>query len=122
MTVEKGDNKQVQFTGGSPLEETHQQVVYKIGREVKFYLSKVEENAIARTKNRTGVEVIDHYNETPLVDWALMESTDDEGNSYWKLVCLLHYIVKKSSGRLKAQKGMENVTEGGRYDVDAILS
>lgn len=62
--------------------------------QIQFHLGKIEENAIIRTKSRTGVDVISYWNDLPLVDWALMENTDENGTVYWRLVCLLHYIVK----------------------------
>lgn len=121
-TVEKNGAKQAQFTGGSPLEDANKEVVYHIGREVKFHLAKVEENAVLRTKKRTGVDVVNHYNVTPLVDWALMENMDEDGNVHRKLVCLMHYIVKDFKGKLKAQKGVEYVVDGQWVDIDNILS
>lgn len=121
-TIEKNGNKQTQFPGGSPREDENKNVVYNVGREIKFYLNKVEENAMIRTKNRTGLKVVDHYNTTPMVDRVLMESLDADGNPYWKLVCLLHYIVKNSTGKVKAQKGKEDIVDGQWVDIDNILS
>lgn len=122
VTVEKKGQRQVQFTWGSPLEDANKEVVYNIGREIKFHLGKVEENAIIRTKHRTGATVLSHYNTTPLVDRALLENTDEGGNRYRRLVCLLHYIVKSYDGKLKAQTWVEEVIDGQWYDVDDILS
>lgn len=58
-----------------------------------FDLDVARDNARTRTLNRTGANVLEEYNEIPLVDWVLLE-TEGVGGNYFKLVCLMHYIVK----------------------------
>lgn len=121
LTVEKKWTKQVQFTWGSPLEEINKDVVFHKDRQIQFHLWKIEENALIRTKNRTWVDVLSHWNELPLVDWALIENTNDEWKTYRRLVCLLHYIVKSYEGKLEAQIWVEDVIGGQRYDIQDII-
>lgn len=122
VTVEKRWTRQVQFTGWAPLEEANMDVVFHKDGEIQFHLGKIEENALIRTKNRTGVDVVQHRNELPLVDRALIENKDNEGKTFRRLVCLLHYIVKSYEGELQAQIGTEDVVDGKRYNVNDILN
>jgi len=90
VTTEKNSIIQHQFTWWSPLEEQNKQVIFKEKWVYKFDIEKVRENAKIRTKNRTWVEVLEEYNKKPIVDWVLIENEDS-----YKLVCLMHFIVKK---------------------------
>ena len=99
VTVDKYWKIQHQFTWWSPLEEENKKVIYKENQIYKFDIAKVRNNARIRTKNRTSVDVLEEYNQTPLVDWVLMEQEENWEN-YYKLVCLMHFIVKKYSWKL----------------------
>lgn len=69
---------------------------------VRFHLGKIEDNALLRTKLRCSVDVIENYTELPLVDRVMMKGKDEvTGAEYWRLVCLLHYIVKSYTGTLE---------------------
>lgn len=94
VTTEKNWKKQHQFTWWSPLEDVNKKVIYNENWVYKFDISKVRDNARIRTKNRTWVDVLEEYNEKPLVDWVLME-WEENGEWFYKLVCLMHFIVKK---------------------------
>ncbi len=121
VTTQKKWKEQVQFTGWSPLEDANKDVVIADGWEIKFHLGKIKENALIRAKKRVWVDIIDHRNDLPLVDRALMENKDEEGNTYRRLVCLLHYIVKTYEGVLTPQIGVEEVIWWQRYAVSDIL-
>lgn len=95
LTTEKKWKIQHQFTGWSPLEDNNKNVIFKEDWIYKFDLEKVKNNAKIRTKNRTWVEVLEEYNEKPVVDWVLMENQDENWESFYKVVCLMHFIVKK---------------------------
>lgn len=95
VTTEKDGKIQHQFTGGSPMEDINKEVFYTVDVVVKIYLDRVEDNADIRTYNRTGAKVTDVWNEIPLVDWVLMENRDETGGDFWKLVCLMHFVVKE---------------------------
>lgn len=95
VTTEKDGKIQHQFTGGSPMEDINKEVFYTVDGIVKIHLEKVEDNAVIRTFNRTGAKVTDVWNEIPLVDWVLMENRDETGADFWKLVCLMHFVVKE---------------------------
>lgn len=88
---------------------------------MKVHLEKVEDNALIRTNKRTGVIVTDTYNTIPLVDWALMENEDETGNTYWNLVCLMHFVVKTYEGQLGANVGTEDVIGADWYSIDDLL-
>ncbi len=94
VTTEKNWKIQHQFTWWSPLEEENKEVIYQKDWVYKFDIEKVRINAKIRTKNRTWVDVLEDYNENPLVDWALMEN-EENWIIYYKLVCLMHFVVKK---------------------------
>ena len=57
-------------------------------------LMKAEDNAVLRAWNRMSVEVIESYNEIPIVDRVMMPKEDREGNKFRSLVLLTHHIVK----------------------------
>ena len=99
LTTDKYWKTQYQFTWGSPLEEENKEVIYKVNWVYKFDIEKVKNNARIRTKNRTWVDVVEEYNEKPLIDWVLMEN-EKNGKNYYKLVCLMHFIVKKYNWQL----------------------
>ena len=99
VTVDKNWKIQHQFTWWSPLEEENKNVIYKENWAYKFDIKKVRNNARIRTKNRTSVDVIEEHNKNPLVDWVLMEQEENWEN-YYKLVCLMHFIVKKYNWKL----------------------
>lgn len=94
VKTEKEWKIQHQFTGWSPLEQENKEVIFKENDVYKFDIEKVRNNARIRTKNRTWVKIIEEYNEKPLVDWALMEN-EEAWEIYYKIVCLMHFIVKK---------------------------
>jgi len=90
VTTEKEWKKQHQFTWWSPREEENKKVIYKENWVYKFDIEKVRNNARIRTEIRTWAQVLEEYNQEPLVDWVLMEKEDN-----YSLVCLMHFIVKK---------------------------
>ena len=118
VTTDKYWKIQHQFTWWSPLEEENKEVIFKENGVYKFDLEKVRNNAKIRTKNRTSVEVIEEYNKEPLVDWVLMEN-EENGNIYYKLVCLMHFIVKKYNGELKST-WKENVIWWDWYKIEDL--
>ncbi len=120
LTTEKEGKIQHQFTGGSPLEPVNKEVFYFVDGVAKIHVDKVEDNAIIRTGNRTGAIVTNVYNEIPLVDWVLMEGRDQTGEGLWKLVCLMHFVVKKYEWILGYKQGIEDVTGGAWYDIDNL--
>ncbi len=97
VTVEKNGKTQHQFTWGSPTEKEFSDIIYKDKKDkdgkIKVNITKVEDNALQRTLNRTWVEVIEPYNDQPLVDWVLMEQKDDSGETFWRMVLLMHFYV-----------------------------
>lgn len=118
VTTEKEGKIQHQFTGGSPLEEKNKEVVHLENWVYKFDLNKVRENARIRTEIRTGVKITEEYNKKPLVDWVLMEN-EENGETYYKLVCLMHFIVKGYEGILNFT-WKENTIDGKWYDIDSL--
>lgn len=100
LTTEKDGKTQHQFTGGSPMDDINKEVFYTIDGTIKIHIDKVEDNAIIRTYYRTGAKVIEPWNELPLVDWVLMENRDETGADFWKLICLMHFVVKSYVGIL----------------------
>lgn len=62
----------------------------------------------------------DVWNEIPLVDWVLMENRDETGKDFWKLVCLMHFLVKSYDGILGHKDGVEYVTGGNWYEIDTL--
>jgi hypothetical protein len=89
----------------------NREVFFQIDGVVRVRLDAAEDNAELRTYNRTGVQVRDTYNPIPLVDWVLMESLDPQKQPFWKLVCLMHYVVKEFDGVLLPQEGVEQVSD-----------
>lgn len=59
-------------------------------------------------------------NEIPLVDWILMENRDENGADFWKLVCLMHFVVKEYEGILGYKNGVEYTVGGDWYSIDAL--
>jgi len=118
VTTEKNWKIQHQFTWWSPLEEENQEVIYKDNGIYKFDIQKVRNNARIRTKNRTWVEVTEEYNESPLVDWVLMENKEN-WKIYYKFVCLIHFLVSKYEWIL-AFTGKENTIWGKWYKIDEL--
>ncbi len=114
VTTEKNSIIQNQFTWWSPLEEQNKQVIFKEKWFYKFDIEKVRENAKIRTKNRTWVEVLEEYNKKPIVDWVLIENEDS-----YKLVCLMHFIVKKYKWNLSYFLN-ENVIWWKFYKIDDL--
>lgn len=94
ITTEKGWKTQHQFTWWSPLEDEYKDIIYKENWVYRFDIKKARKNARIRTKNRTWVKVLEEYNKSPIVDWTLIES-EENWEIYYKLVCLMHFIVKK---------------------------
>ena len=120
LTTEKNWIQQAQFTGWSPLEEIYSEIVYNSSEwKTKVDIYKVEDNAIQRTLIRTWVEVTDVYNEMPLVDRVLIERIDDIGEKYWRLVLLMHRVVKDYIGTLWYLR-KEQVIDGKRYPIDDL--
>lgn len=118
VTTEKDWKTQHQFTWWSPLEEENQEVIYKYNGVYKFDIQKVRNNAKIRTQNRTWVEIIEEYNEKPLVDWALMEN-EENWEIYYKLVCLMHFVVKKYE-KVLSYTWKENTTWWNWYKIDDL--
>lgn len=118
VTTEKNWKVQHQFTWWSPLEEENQEVIYKDNKIYNFNIQKVRNNAKIRTQNRTWVEIIEEYNENPLFDWALMEN-EENWEIYYKLVCLMHFIVKKYEWILSFT-WKENTIWGKWYKIDEL--
>lgn len=100
LTTQKDEKIQHQFTWWSPLEEENKNIIVIQDWVYKFDIEKVRKNARIRTKIRTWVEILEEYNKNPLVDWVFMENTDENGEVYYKLVCLMHFIVKKYTWNL----------------------
>ncbi|MCP4524025.1 MAG: hypothetical protein GY828_07455 [Candidatus Gracilibacteria bacterium] len=121
VTTKKGDKIQHQFTGGAPLEDKNKNVIHNVEGGYSFDIEKVRDNARTRTNTRIGVQVTEEYNEKPLVDWALMEMVDENSESYYKLVCLMHFIVKKYEGILSAS-GKENAVDAQWYPIENLDS
>lgn len=118
VTTEKNGKIQHQFTWWSPLEEENQEVIYKDNGVYSFDIEKVRNNARIRTQNRTWVEVIKEYNKNPLVDWVLMEN-EENWEIYYKLVCLMHFIVKKYEWILSFT-WKENTIWGKWYKINEL--
>ncbi len=118
VTTDKNWKVQHQFTWWSPLEDENKEVIIQESWAFKFDLEKVRANARIRTKNRTWVTIIEEYNEKPLVDWALIENKED-GEVYYKLVCLMHFIVKKYEWILSATWD-ENTIAWNWYVIDDL--
>lgn len=118
VTTQKDWKIQHQFTGWSPMEDENKEVIFMKNWTYKFDIIKVRNNARIRTQNRTGVKIIEEYNETPLVDWVLMEN-EENWEIYYKLVCLMHFIVKKYEWNLwYSQK--EYVIDWNWYEIDKL--
>jgi hypothetical protein len=122
VTTEKDSKIQHQFTGGSPTEDINKEVFYTVDSTVKIHLDRVEDNAMIRTLNRTGARVTEVHNEIPLVDWVIMESQDEKWESYWKLICLMHYVVRQYEWALSFKNWVEYVTSGDWYAIDDLPS
>lgn len=120
LTTEKNWRIQYQFTGGSPQEEENKDVIIKENWVFKFDLDKVNQNALIRTFNRTGVQVESEYNSQPLVDWVLMEVSENN-ETYFKLICLMAFVVKKFSWQLSF-RNQEDVIDGNWYDIEALAT
>ena len=118
VTTNKNWKIQHQFTWGSPLEEENKEVLFKEDGKYKFDLKKVRDNARIRTKNRTWVEVLEEYNEIPLVDWVLIEN-EENGEVFYKLVCLMHFIAKKYKWEL-SYTDKEYVIDWKWYNIDEL--
>lgn len=119
VTTEKNWKIQHQFTWWSPLEEENIDVIINKDGKYSFNIEKVRKNAEIRTKNRTWVKVLEDFNDKPIVDWALMENEDENGEVYYKLVCLMHFIVKKYEWVLWFTWN-ENVTDWKWYNIDDL--
>jgi len=109
---------QHQFTWWSPLEEENKDVIIKDNWVYRFNLEKVKANAKIRTENRIGIKIIEEYNEVPLVDWVLMENEED-WIKYYKLICLMHFIVKKYEWNLWFT-WKENTVWADWYTIDEL--
>lgn len=119
VTVSKKSNIQHQFTGWSPIEENLQDIYIEDKWIIKLRIDKIEDNAILRTWRRTWVEATELYNDIPLVDRALMENQDDDGLIFWRLVLLMHFVVKKYHGVLNYIP-VEQVIDWKRYPIDTL--
>lgn len=118
VTTQKNWKTQHQFTWWSPLEDENKEVIFQEKWVYKFDISKVRNNARIRTKNRTWVDVVEEYNQKPLVDWALMEN-EENWEVYYKLVCLMHFIVKKYDWTLSFTWN-EDTIWCKWYDIDKL--
>ena len=119
LTVSKNWHSQIQFTGWSPLEEGLKNIIVNDNGIIKMNLMKAEDNAVLRAWNRMSVEVIESYNEIPIVDRVMMPKEDREGNKFRSLVLLTHHIVKSYKWNLWYNL-TENVVDGQRYDIDTL--
>lgn len=119
VTVSKNDRQQIQFTGGSPLEEGLKNVVVHDNWIIKMNIMRIEDNADLRTYNRTGTEVTESYNEIPTVDRVMFEKEDKEWNKFRSLVLLMHFVVKSYKWILSYNL-TENITDWQRYDLDKL--
>jgi len=115
VTTQKEGRMQHQFTGGSPLEMKNKDVIRKENWIYNIDIERVKANARLRTKNRTTVEVLEEYNNKPIVDWVLMEKDD-----YFRLVCLMHFEVKAYSWVLSYTNN-EEVVDANWYRIDELL-
>lgn len=122
VTTDKNWKIQHQFTWWSPHEKEFSDIIFKDDDgKIKIDLFKSKKNAITRTFLRTWAQVKEHYNDLPLVDWVMMEITENWEN-YYKLVLLLHYIVKKYEGILWFNKWVEDVIDGKWYEISSLNS
>jgi 2-hydroxy-3-keto-5-methylthiopentenyl-1-phosphate phosphatase len=119
-TTQKDWKTQIQFTWWSPIEEENKEVIYKDNWIYKFDIEKVRKNARMRTKNRTWVDIIEEHNKKPIVDWTLIEN-EENWKSYYKLVCLMHFIVKKYEWTL-SYTWNENIIWWDWYKIDELPS
>ncbi|HMY80519.1 MAG TPA: hypothetical protein PLW93_00020 [Candidatus Absconditabacterales bacterium] len=120
LTTKRKDNIQHQFTGGAPKEPELQDVYRNDEGTIKLTIDTIYDNAILRTYKKTGAEVTDTYNDSPLVDRALIENQDDEtGEHFWRLVLLMHFVVKSYTGEL-GRKPEEYVVGGQRYEIATL--
>lgn len=118
VTTQKKGRIQHQFTGGSPIESENKEVIIKEDGVYMFDITKVRNNARIRTHNRTWVTITSEYNVDPLVDRALIEQ-EENGNIYYKLVCLMHFVVESYDGDL-SYTDQENVIWGQWYEIDTL--
>lgn len=120
VTTEKNWKRQVQFCWGAPIEDENKDAIIKKDWKYSFDITKIRENARIRAINRVSVNVTQFYNDEPLVDWALVETLDPETNeTYFKLVCLMHFVASDYEGELKTTWN-ENVVDGKRYEIDSL--
>ena len=120
VTTEKNWKTQHQFTWWAPLEEENKNIISKDDWVYKINLQKVVNNARIRTKNRTWVLVLKEYNfEEPIIDWVLMEN-EENWEIYYKLVCLIHFIVKEYEWIL-SYTWNENSVDWKWYDIKNLL-
>lgn len=94
VKTDKDWKVQYQFTWWSPKEEENKNVIFKENWAYKFDLEKMRINARIRAKNRLWVDILENYNDNPIVDWALLENKED-WEIFYRLVCLLHFVTKK---------------------------
>ena len=120
VTTDKDWIIQHQFTGWSPLEEINQDIIYTIDWTIKFNLLKIEDNANTRTFNRTWVNVIENWNEIPFVDWVFMERLDESSKIYYRLICLLHFAVKKYEWELEFKKWTEGIIGWKWFNIEKL--
>lgn len=117
ITTEKQGIRQHQFTGGSPLEDELKSVFSIRDDIVMADLSLAEQNACRRTTNRTSTTSIISISHVPLVDWVLLERQES-----WRLVCLMHFVVKSYEGTLSPQVGVEDTVGGGWHLISQLES
>lgn len=121
VTTNKNGKLQHQFTGWSPLETNFSEIIFKdVDGKLRINLNKVEDNAIQRTLNRTWAKVTKPYNNIPLVDWALIEQKNWEGEKYWRLVLLMHYIVETYEWELWYNEWVEEIVWWAWYNVNEL--
>lgn len=118
LTTSKDWKIQHQFTGWSPQEEENKNVIIKDWWVYKFNIPKVRANARLRTKLRTWVDVIEEFNDRPIVDWVLMEN-EVNWERFFRLVCLMHFIVEKYKWNLSFTNE-EYVIEWKWYNIDDL--
>lgn len=118
LTTNKDGKIQHQFTWWSPTEEINKDVVINDNWIFKFNIIKVKNNARIRAKLRTWVDIIEEFNDRPIVDWVLMEN-EVNWERFFRLVCLMHFIVEKYKWEL-GYTNSEYVIDWKWYNIEDL--
>ena len=65
------------------------------------------------------MKVTENFNEIPFVDWILMERIED-WNKFFRLICLLHFAVKKYEWELGFITWSEWITYWKWYNIEKL--